>query len=85
MPNSATMGRDISRMARVILLRPMVILPATSAVLVSMPASSSVSSNGRSVLRTTSMRSLLAITFRVSPSTMSSRRDCALRSSLTRW
>jgi len=48
-------------------------------------AFSSVSGNARSVLRTTSMRSLLAMTLRVSPSTMSSSRDCALRSSVTRW
>ena len=52
------------------------------------PKSSSAdssTSNGRFVARTASMRLKLAMALRVSPSMMSSSRDCAVRSSRMRW
>jgi hypothetical protein len=48
-------------------------------------STSSARSKARLLTRTTSMRLWLAITLRVSPSMMSSRRDCAPRSSRSRW
>ena len=70
-------------MRRVILSLPSSTWRMVSASMTS--SASSAASKARLLTRTISMRLWLAITLRVSPSMMSSRRDCAPRSSRSRW
>ena len=83
-PNSGVIFAARSRMRCAILSRP-VAIEATGSAPVPVPCSSSIVANERLLERTISMRSKDATALRVSPSTMSSSRLWAPRSSCTAW
>src|SRR5450759_3364153 len=82
-PNSGVILAALSRMIFEIPPRPALTFAMASAAPI--PSRSSVTWNVRFVERTISIRSKEAMAFRVSPSTMSSRRLCPPRSSRTAW
>ena len=88
MPKSAVRSWAAARMSRRILSRPVTISSRPPAASSRPPEASGYDSSAaasRFELRITSIKSWFAIALRVSPSRMSSSRDCAPRSSFSRW